>query len=90
MQAATALETKFPEQILEFYQKGLGSYNVSADRKVYAEQAKVALKIRYMFINVMNQPEKWKNMVQEMKFLNKQRKAFFEEFSKIIPDWNVT
>lgn len=45
-----------------------------------------------MLINVMNQPEKWKNMVQEMKFLNKQRKAFFEEFSKIIPDWecNVT
>lgn len=89
LQEATALETKFPEQILEFYQKGLGSYNVSADRKVYAEQAKVALKIRYMLINVMNQPEKWKKMVQEMKFLNKQRKAFFEEFSKIIPDWNI-
>lgn len=90
LQEATALETKFPGQILEFYQKGLGAYNISADRKVYAEQAKVALKIRYMLINVMNQPEKWKNMVQEMKFLNKQRKAFFEEFSKIIPDWNVT
>lgn len=90
LQEATALETEFPEQILEFYQKGLGSYNVSADRKVYAEQAKVALKIRHMLINVMNQPEKWKNMIQEMKFLNKQRKAFFEEFSKIIPDWNVT
>jgi hypothetical protein len=89
LQEAAILENKFPEQILEFYRKGLGSYSVSADRKVYAEKARVALKIRHMLVDVMNQPAKWKNMIQEMKFLNKQRKAFLEEFSKVIPDWNI-
>jgi hypothetical protein len=89
LQEAAILENKFPEQVLEFYQKGLGSYNVSADRKIYAEKAGVALKIRHMLVDVMNQPAKWKNMIQEIKFLNKQRKAFFEEFSKVVPDWNI-
>lgn len=89
LQEATGLETKFPKQILEFYQQGLGSFAVNAKRKVYIEQARVALKIRHLLINVMNQPEKWKAMLQEMKFLNKRRKSFFEEFSKIIPDWNI-
>jgi hypothetical protein len=83
LQETAILENKFPEQILEFYRKGLGSYSVSADRKVYAEKARVALKIRHMLVDVMNQPAKWKNMIQEMKFLNKQRKAFFEEFTRL-------
>lgn len=87
LEIASTLETKFPEQILEFYRRGLGSYDVSIDRKAYAEQAKAALKIRHMLLNVMNLPEKWNSLLQDMKSRNRQRKAFLEEFSKVIPDW---
>lgn len=89
-QEASVLETKFPEDILEFYRKELGSYDSSADRKVYAEKARIALKIRHMLLNVINRPEEWKSILNEMKSLNIKRKAFCEEFSKIIPDWNET
>jgi len=86
---AIVLEIKFPEQILEFYRRRLGEYNTTADRKTYTEWAKIAFKIRSMLINALNQPDKWKKMLREMKLLNKQRKAFCEEFSKIIPDWDT-
>jgi hypothetical protein len=40
-----------------------------------------------MLLDVMNQPEKWKSLLQEIKTKNIKRKAFFEEFGKVIPDW---
>ncbi|HHY93585.1 MAG TPA: hypothetical protein GX513_01050 [Firmicutes bacterium] len=87
LRAAAQLETRYPEQVLAFYMTGLGSLNSSGTRKEYARNARVVLKLRHMWVDVLGQPNKWQAFAQEVKAQNQNRPAFHEEFACVIPDW---
>ena len=85
---ADQLKTKYPEKVLQFYLNSTGDLDSAKDRKVYANQALIVLKIRDIWVNVLKTPEKWLNFARNVKYKNKNRKAFQEEFRKVISEWN--
>ncbi|MDB4897866.1 MAG: uncharacterized protein JWN15_4128 [Firmicutes bacterium] len=87
--AAASLEKRFPEQVLAFYRKGLGDVTSAHERKEYADKAKVLLKMRHMWVEVMGQPMAWKQFGRHVKLVNHRRPALQEEFGRVIPDWNT-
>lgn len=84
---AEELKDKYPEKVLQFYLNSTGDLNSAKDRKIYANQALIVLKIQAIWVNVLKTPEKWLNFAKDVKYKNKNRKAFQEEFNKVIPDW---
>lgn len=84
---AKQLAPKYPKEIVSFYRSGLGNLNSSTDRKTYANQAQVMLKVRHMWVDVMKTPEKWEIYGRKVKTMNSKRPAFQEEFAKAIPGW---
>lgn len=87
LKIAVKLEKRYPEAILSFYQSGLGNLNTSSTRQTYAEQAKVMVKVRHMWVNVMRVPEKWEAYGRKVKDANLKRPAFQQEFARVIPGW---
>ncbi len=81
------LEAKFPDEILNYYIRGIGNYNISATRKVYHENALAAAQVKKMLIEVMNKPNEWQTLRLKIKYANAKRPAFQEEFKKVIKDW---
>ncbi len=57
------------------------------NRQIYAKQAKVAVKIQDIYENILKTPEKWNEFARNIKYKNKNRPAFQQEFSKIISGW---
>ena len=84
---AEKLKEKYPEQVLQFYMNSIGDLDLAKDRKIYANQAKVAAKIQDIYENIMKTPEKWVEFAKNTKYKNKNRKAFQEEFGKVIKGW---
>lgn len=59
MRVAEKLERRYPDQILTFYRRRLGSLDRSASRKEYARNAAIVKKLRHMWVDIMNTPEEW-------------------------------
>lgn len=87
VQAAHALEQRFPDQVLAFYQTGIGSLDDSAPRGEYARRAAVVAKLRHMWVDVLKTPEEWLRFARHVKTQNVRRPAMQEEFSKVIREW---
>ena len=81
------METKYPDKILAFYRLGLGKLNRNATRETYARWAKIAKKIRHMWVDVIKDPQQWAIFAKKAKQANSRRPALQEEFSKAIPGW---
>ncbi len=81
------LESKFPDEILNYYIRGIGNYNISATRKVYNENVLATTQVKKMFIEVMNKPNEWQTLRLKIKYANAKGPAFQEEFKKVIKDW---
>ena len=86
---AAQLEERYPDQVLAFYMSGLGNLNQNAQRETYAQKARVAQKVRHMWLDVLKRPDKWQAWAKRIKMLNSKRPAFQEEFAKVVPDWNT-
>ena len=89
LKIAARLEERYPDQILAFYMSGLGKLNQSMQRETYAQKAKIAQKVRYMWLDVIKAPEKWEAFARQVKTANLKRPAFQEEFAKLLPGWNA-
>ncbi|NQU22116.1 MAG: hypothetical protein HQ567_12590 [Candidatus Nealsonbacteria bacterium] len=87
LKIASQLEKKYPDQILAFYTSGLGNLNHSCQRETYAHKAKVAQKVRHMWVDVLKTPAKWEAFAKQIKADNLRRPAFQEEFTKEVPSW---
>ena len=85
---AKDLEKLYPEQILEFYKSSVGNLNVSASRKIYAQNAMAVMRIRRVLVEIMKKTDEWKKYAMQIKSNNANRPAFQNEFAKVIPDWN--
>ncbi len=85
--AAEKLETMYPKEIVKFYIDYLGDTDSAKDRKQYAAQAKIAVKIKNTYENILKTPEKWVEFAKDIKYENKNRKAFQEEFGKVVKGW---
>lgn len=85
---AKRLEVLFPEEILAFYRSSVGNLNVSASRKIYAQNALGIMRVRRVLVEVMKRPEEWKAYALKIKSNNSKRPAFQEEFVRVIPDWD--
>jgi hypothetical protein len=89
LKIAAQLEERYPDQVLAFYISGLGNLNQNAQRETYAQKARVAQKVRHMWLDVLKRPDKWQAWAKRIKTLNSKRPAFQEEFAKVVPDWNT-
>lgn len=87
LKIAAQLEERYPEQILQFYMSGLGRLDQSMQRETYAQKAKIAQRVRHMWLDVIKAPEKWEAFAKQIKAANLKRPAFQEEFAKAIPGW---
>ncbi len=87
LQAAKQLEQRFPEQILAYYLSGLGNLNSNSQRKEYARQAEIMVKVRNMLLNVIKDEARWKVFASKVKGDNLRRPAFQEEFGSVIAGW---
>jgi tetratricopeptide (TPR) repeat protein len=85
---AKRLEVLYPEEILAFYRSSVGNVNVSASRKIYAQNALAIMRVRRVLVEVMKRPEEWKTYALKIKSNNAKRPAFQEEFTRVIPDWD--
>ncbi len=87
IQTAKRLERRFPEEILKYYLSGLGNLKTSEVRKEYARKAQVMAKIRHLLIEVLRDNERWRAFAIKVKQDNLKRRAFQEEFAKVVPGW---
>jgi len=87
LQAAKQLEQRFSEQILTYYLSGLGNLNSNAQRKEYARQAGVMVKVRSILVDVIKDEARWKLFAGKVKGDNLRRVAFQEELGRVIAGW---
>lgn len=84
---AKRLESRYPEKILKYYLSGLGNLKISETRKIYAQKARVMVKVRRLLVEVLNDEARWKKFAARVKQDNIQRPAFQQEFGCVLPDW---
>ena len=48
-----------------------------------------ARKVRHVWVDVLQQPEKWEAFARPLKLANKNRPAFQEEFTRAVPGWKT-
>jgi hypothetical protein len=67
--------------------KGLGNVLSVGERATYAGQARAALRMRHIWLDVLKIPEGWQTGAKNVKALTLEKPAFQQEFAKTIPDW---
>ncbi len=87
LEIAHTLQEDFPEQVLDFYMKGLRQVGITAPRKKYAAQADILLKIRHLVLEICGDRQRWEELGGRIKRDNHNKPAFQEEFARTIPDW---
>lgn len=87
LKIAAKLETLYPELILNYYISGLGNLNMNATRKEYAQKAKVMQKVQHMLMDVLKSKDRWDTFAVKVKGDNLRRRAFQEEFNRIVTGW---
>lgn len=87
MEVARRLEKRFPDEILAFYKSVLGSMNCALPRNQYAAKARLAAKVRHMYIDILKAHEEWTDFARRVRQDNLCRPAFQEEFARVIPGW---
>ena len=87
LDAAIRLQDKYPEQVLAFYESGLGDLNSNATRPHYARNADILEKMRRIWVEIMKTAETWEVFAREVKTDNQKRRAFQEEAGRRIKGW---
>lgn len=87
LQTAAKMESRFPEKILKYYLTGLGALKVNDTRKEYARKAKVMVKVRHMYVDILKAEDRWRDFAGKVIKDNLHRPAFQEEFAKVVPGW---
>jgi hypothetical protein len=75
------------EEILKYYLSGLGNMNYNAPHKEYARKARVMAKVQHLMVEVLGDQDRWKKYAAKFKEDNIRRRAFQEEFARMLPDW---
>jgi hypothetical protein len=87
IQAAEKLEKHSPEKILKYYLSGLGKLDRNAERKEYARNARVMVKVRHILVDVLGDEARWEKFASKIKKDNLRRPAFQQEFAQVVPGW---
>ncbi|WP_159078783.1 hypothetical protein [Orrella marina] len=89
VRAAETLEPVYPEEMLDYYIRCVHrvSRTRSAKRSAYAQQARIMARIHRLLTVVVPDEQRWIRLATALKYENKTRPAFQDEFQRRVPGW---
>ncbi len=78
------LSKNYPAPMIDYYQEEVKNLIEQKKRKSYQEAARVAVKIKKIYVEVLAQPEKWKLYLSGILHKHSRWRALQEEFNKLL------